>query len=115
MQVVTFETAKKLKEAGFPQPAFERGQIWCNSANYSLLITNVVPGQLMDYHVGSVHFEDRYADDDWIFAPSATDILQQLPSHLSLNYDTGEFWCGEEKDWNPAEACAAAWLALHKK
>lgn len=30
--MVNFETARALKEAGFPQPKFQFGQIWYNSS-----------------------------------------------------------------------------------
>ncbi|GAB4486619.1 MAG: hypothetical protein OHK0019_00600 [Saprospiraceae bacterium] len=104
--IVTFETARRLKEAGFPQPGMayftcffydENGEMWR-------------PGHLT-------------LNPD-IFAPTATDILEQLPSKWSLrHYDLeGEpvFSCAEKDadiymNPNPAEAAALAWLAINEK
>lgn len=30
MDITTYETSKRLKEAGFPQPEFQTGQLWYN-------------------------------------------------------------------------------------
>ena len=54
-----------------------------------------------------------FADGAYL-APTATDILRELGPGFDLSCDCGEFWCRDEKDWNPAEAAAAAWL-LRKK
>ena len=129
--VVTFETAKRLKEAGFPQPEPGLGQFWyngdstdlgvlcnCISANWKFTYSSV--GEKYDGTDGN------YTDDmlGCIFAPSATDILPDLICH-----DLGYYNDGDKEIWilfglnmeeiaqndNPAEAAAAAWLHLNEK
>lgn len=110
---VSFETAKRLKEAGYPQPErFAEHQ-----AFYRLSATVRT----------AVDLEPRIESET--FAPSATDILNQLPAH-SLRFNGDVFSCTEwdfsgSKEFeyevnkfkhpNPAEACAAAWLSVHEK
>jgi len=110
MNVVTFETAKRLKEAGFPQPKFY------NSWQYYYTISGllIVPGGGSPALVSET------------LAPSSTDILKKLGGICELSFrNTLSQW---QVSWvqnqfnteyfnhdNPAEACAAAWLAKNEK
>ena len=89
MQHVTFDTAKRLKEAGFPQMEPEFGQVWYDTNEMPCLIfegdsmKNVwtaCPGR--DYgqrvHVGTLK-------RNYTFAPTATDILRELPESFYLH------------------------------
>jgi len=112
MQVVSFETAKRLKKAGFP---------WVQK----------IPFEHFCYSISGFLFRYKGSQKDKkiYLAPSATDILKQLPSH-SLRFNGDVFSCVEWdlhsggyfeyelhsfKYENPAEACAAAWLAKNEK
>jgi len=106
--IVTFETAQRLKEAGFPQPNWSFGQYWYNKHSALFPFTNDI----------------RNAAKTWFFAPTATDILAQITGH-SLTFSIESGWhCffisrngviySDFQSDNPAEAAAAAWLQ-HKK
>ena len=105
MNFVTYETALRLKEAGFPQPEKERLQIWYNDKGVPSIILNIFLAR----------------PDLCVFAPTADDILRELGENYTLCYsmsDNGKEWfCDNTKheyeihsDENPAEACALAWF-----
>jgi hypothetical protein len=106
MTHVTFETAKRLKEAGLPQPKkTEKGQYWF--ANGELIL-----------FAGCEQVEVRMFEHDMVFAPTATDIMRHLPG-WALYYHEGvwccalvedEFVIAEFRSDNPAEAAAEAFL-----
>jgi hypothetical protein len=116
MDIVSFETAKRLKEAGFPQP------------------------QYIDFGFGYDDTGSRFTIqecqfpplgvDGMYFAPIATDIIFELnrswPSTYTIGYSmtSGSWQCIESavlqtylnKSWcdqSAAEASAAAWLSLN--
>lgn len=122
---VSFETASRLKAAGFPQPEPEAGQVW-REERYA----HIVIGEMEDGF--SVCFESRTGPwievvetlEGLVFAPTATDILAQLPSAANISKPfNAELWLcvyGENEDnWtesnNPAEAAALAWFEIHEK
>ena len=122
---VSFETASRLKAAGFPQPEPEAGQVW-REERYA----HIVIGEMEDGF--SVCFESRTGPwievvetlEGLVFAPTATDILPQLPSAANISKPfNAELWLcvyGENEDnWtesnNPAEAAALAWFEIHEK
>lgn len=115
MDIVTFETAKRLKDAGFPQPEPERGQAWYFDSNEEDLpgvVVDVAERRFMLVFGGTDPVEVRKSDrDHWLFAPTATDIMRQLPG-LPLVYDGPNF--GISGDWfsnlNPAELMAERYL-----
>ena len=124
--IVTFETAQRLKEAGFPQPEPERGQVWYNETGEEYFITNT-GGACVDYACGDYWYVDRsLSADGCVFAPTATDILQNLPIQYEMYYSEREgcFFthCRSDDGFivpfyyhiNPAEAAAAAWLELNQ-
>ena len=118
MKVVSFETAKRLKEAGFPQPQTFFGQIWHLRYNQRYVLIGTNEGHIAEH-------QDR------VFAPSATDILNHLRGNYRLSCSNFGWWCDRVEEWpdlahefrivacyndeNPAEACAAAWLFVHEK
>lgn len=107
--MVSFETAKRLKEAGFPQPKEREvctGNFWYD-----------VDGDLICYgHTVDEWGEMAYYNHEH-FAPVATDILIELGDY-HLEYFEGKFTCihksklvdTEFEHENAAEACALAWL-----
>lgn len=123
--VVTFETAKRLKEAGFPQPEICLNQGWYDQSGKLYRIIKWSESSQSD---DLVLIGDWLGDWDIIgqkeqfllFAPTATDIMRHLPGYqLTHNGETFVMFPpnDELRDWehdNPAEACAEAWLK-HKK
>lgn len=106
MNVVTFETAKRLKESGFPQP--DRFGQW--QAFYKL------SGDERRAFITEPRMEIE------TFAPSATDILKELGDDYCLHSNDGKWSCSvyeidsfQSKYDSPSEACAAAWLSIHEK
>jgi len=109
MQVVSFQTAKRLKEAGFPQPETYDTFDWYYSKTGFL----------------ANHFDSACVIESDIFAPSATDILKELGRgwHLCYKKESRSWECwyqtvggaSDKYHENPAEACAAAWLAKNEK
>ncbi len=139
--IVTFETAQRLKEAGFPQPEFEPGQIWHrknkegqNERQY--IVKNWLANRVfaIECATGSFYKDVVFNSKDltghnyamWskslVFAPTATDILRQMPGFSVLFLDNGNSagWtvlnhaneCFAFHEHNPAEAVAQAWLSL---
>ena len=126
---VTFETALKLKEAGFPQPnIISIGQM----TYYYDCPTAFVCDETQGYELGRSD----------VFAPRATDIMLQLPFNLYMQYDSeheifaiselnlfkgniGISYISEEDGFltgitvseyeNAAECAAEVWLKLNQK
>lgn len=119
MQHVTIETARRLKDAGFPQPVPQRGQVWYNNSGREYVITLSDNLGMCDYVTPSGHlWLGRGLNDGEVYAPTATDILQHLPGWClyfedwiwicSLKED--EFILAEYRNSNPAEAAAEAFF-----
>lgn len=129
MDIVSFETAKKLKAAGFPEPEFACWQVWYNALGIGTFLgRKVLIGEKMHfscYSLGSGRVMDMIVGhgDGTTFAPTVDDILLELPA-----YDIGYYTALEGKptfvvfDDNmervsgshcPAEAAALAWISLH--
>jgi exonuclease III len=124
--VVTFETARALKEAGFPQPDPEYLQVWYEEFN------PFVEGWSREdsrHIIGIGRFEIWHEDFDmseYYFAPTATDILRELPETSLISRIENDFQCRvmspdfrqrceyARRDTNPAQACAAAYLEINK-
>lgn len=119
MHTVTFETAKRLAEAGFPQPEHEhdKERFWYQRDGSLIFLGHTVDDHCEPIEGGSY------------FAPTATDILRELPGYalallLSYRHQTGEAWFCWDIDQaetffshptNPAEAAAEAWLYENDK
>ena len=136
--VASSETAVKLKEAGFPQPDIQIGQAWYNDFKEPSVIVqrdHEFKTQWAGCHLGTGAtgnmFKASEIKENCCFAPTATDILRELPDKV-LFWRVGDvFVCGVQmeseegydvikfeaayKHENPAEACALAWLKMNKK
>lgn len=109
---VSTETAIRLRDAGFPEPEFQFGQLWeTENGRDSAFVGTLSFHLLKQYHLKEI-----------VFRPTATDILAELGStyKLGLALD-GLWWCNNEGDFsknewlgNPAEAAALAWLKIHE-
>lgn len=102
--ITSFITSKLLEEAGFQKPAPDYGQVWYT--HYGS------PGSVTDL--------SKWSDNGEVFAPTATDILRELPG-WNLAYTTAlkwiVFWDAvslsepiQFRHDNPAEAAALAWF-----
>ena len=120
--IVSFETAKRLKEAGFPQ------HISNNDCWYAANGDCFLQWHGGDIWIGGEMPITREVDAPF-FAPTATDILVRLPDLTALyKWRHENVWCVDyqtqdpplltgtpHRHKNPAEACAEAWLKLNKK
>lgn len=120
----TFETAHRLKAAGFPQPKPAPGQVWIsqkyntNIDEYGIIIAGKITFESGEWNNLSVVKKGIYT-----YAPTATDILRELGLEYDLCYDDfHEMWiCYSNchrlrvtQTLNPAEACAIAWIAQNE-
>ena len=143
MNIVTFETARKLKEAGFPQPDPAFCQFWYigrSQASEPVFITGA-DKSLIYYAWGewsegvvpdasSVRNGQEFYGADPIFAPTVTHLLPPgcfLAREISYKTPSGERWVIYDRETmqvlnldnpdsdNAAESAAAAWLELNQK
>jgi hypothetical protein len=125
---VTYETALRLRAAGFPQPKPEAGQVWYDPYKTEMVITfvdewhvNLVP--LTEEVNFTEEYQRRHFPVPYLFAPGPAEILRELPDHVCGNNKSpqGGYWCGRIASVsasfheNLAEACAAEWLQIHNK
>lgn len=121
---VSFETATRMKAAGFPQPQPEFGQSWfvmwsvwqigvvgfiANRAWQDGLIRVAIESEAEKIY-GNKQFEN------FVYAPDVADILAEMPDtpfRYSKKYKA--FVCGAYEHENPAEASALAWLNINEK
>lgn len=130
--VVSFETAKALRDAGFPIPDIQIGQVWYNDLKEPSVIVqrdHEFKTQWAGCHLGTGAtgnmFKASEIKENCCFAPTATDIMKELGRHFSMSidyigwivrhHDLSEHGVGRHVHENPAEACALAWLELKKK
>lgn len=131
--VTTFETAQRLKAAGFPQPEIKVGQFWYNPDRELAAITHIQPvgfvfiGSLREVWSITQDAESDAAFNSYFYAPTTTDILRELGHEWDIGYtkqnsDFPNTWMvlHEYKSihfthTNPAEAAALAYLSLHEK
>ncbi len=126
---VTPETAKKLKEAGFLQPAPEPGQVWYDATGAAHVVGLRMDGRLhfIALSTGHIRWISEGKEAGFIYAPTASDILRELGELSALLYENNRFIVGglnihgefiggiPQLTDNPAEACAEAWLAQSAK
>jgi len=130
--ILSYETAVRLKEAGFPQPEPENGQFWYNPDFGPFLVGKLwmVDGRLRNIFypdTGKVVNKEIRLFPDCVFAPTATDILREM-TDVSLRYSEREdcFWVScwraaydsgaiRQTNINSAEAAAQAWLIISEK
>ena len=126
--IVTLETALRLRDAGFPQPTPEFGQEWYNR-EYGLFVVGFIDAPyaratIIYNNRPSVFSKNLPNFSGCAFAPTATDILQQLRDGSKIIIMDKKFLCyspdfehgidhpGTPINDNPAEAVAEAWLSL---
>lgn len=124
--VVSFETAKALRDAGFLQPKPEPGQFWYDDTKRLFVIaavgTTSVTGMWIERGTA---FQSKMNEFD-VFAPTATDILEHLGRHFTTSKDSETNWIVRHHDLsengkpicthgNHAEASAKMWLQVNKK
>ena len=127
---VTFETAVRLKEAGFPQPKPDFGQVWHNPDFGLFVVGAIIEGAaLIFYEDGDYIFKKEVPFfQECAFAPTATDILRELPGCIlsvedfyrdtlvvGLFYEVWKTGRLLSDHANPAESAADAWLKLNPK
>jgi len=131
--ILSFETAVRLKEAGFPQPAPEAGQFWYNPNIGVFLVGKLwmVDGRLRNIFypdTGKVVNKEIRLFVNFVFAPTATDILREMPGCIlavenlykemaivGVYYEVWKTGRLLSDHVNPAEAAAEAWLKLNEK
>lgn len=117
MNTTIFETAKALRDAGFPQPERAPGQFWYNQKGL-LHVVFIEGGEGRCFL--SVDDGDAWpcVDEGYIFAPQAHDILAQVPG-CDIGYypENSDGWVsfydyGEttNEDKNPHELAAKLYL-----
>ena len=120
MQHATFDTAKRLKEAGFPQPSPEFGQVWWHpesETNAVLINSDRSDGRCL--FMDAEGFRLFMKLEDLIFAPTDADILLQMPDgHALTRVNQDMFICIEGEplmgtdgcEYDVAEAAAIDWF-----
>jgi len=126
---VTYETALRLRAAGFPQPEPKAGQMWYDPYDVEHIVTSVD-----EWHVNLaplsevVNYTEEFDYPDfpgvWHFAPGPAEILLKLGPDFQIGVQWKRFWCGriagESGEYathseSMAEACAQKWLLIHEK
>lgn len=114
MNHVTFETAVRLKEAGFPQPELTHvlGHIFYDRLGRKYM---AVWQDNEDSNILMQPYLHNYSDlkNPMVFAPTATDILRELPDYWFVSASTTDPHGLYQTCIDP-EDMAAAWLALHE-
>ncbi len=137
--IVSYETAVRLKVAGFPQPTPEAGQWWHNP-DFGLFVVGAKwfadNREYKIFYPGTgksvLKSEARFLE--CAFAPTATDILREMPNYFYIRkykHQTNDIqmfsiFCEEQTadddllqiakgvSQNPGEAAAEAWLKLNE-
>jgi len=129
--IITYKTAVRLKNAGFPQPEPEAGQFWYLQSGIIAWVAKKRPFDqfLLCDELGEP-FIAMYLvfGEDLVFAPTATDILRELKSDFDLSGLEDGNWMVIKRATadqltpiaylvhdSPAESAAAAWLKIHEK
>ena len=128
--IVSYETAVRLKEAGFPQPQPGAGQWWHNP-DFGLFVVGIKWfADNREYRIfypgtGKSVLKSEAMFLKCAFAPTATDILRELRDGSNIGIMGKRFLCyspdfehgidhpGTPINDNPAEAVAEAWLKLN--
>lgn len=130
--IISFETAKELKEAGFPQPEPAIGQVWYGTiggqSDINLIVRRSPNGDrpFIDSY-GNYHGQESFKKFG-IYAPTVDDLLRELPDHQLCYSVSGSFWCQKPDHLGSAiigfsshskadslvEACAMEWIKLNK-
>lgn len=114
MDVVSFETAKRLKGAGFPQPAPDRGQLWYR--NGTLYFARAFSGgdvKISRFNAGYDDWVTKRAFESFVYAPCVVDLLRHLPGLPVVCDGNGIFAVSGDftGDESLPELLAKCWLA----
>lgn len=128
--IITYKTAVRLKNAGFPQPEPEAGQLWYLQSGIIAWVAKKRPFDqfLLCDELGEP-FIAMYLvfGEDLVFAPTATDIFRKLPRYSSIQmveYEGSAMPVCEAIINNAyqsfieesiIESAAAAWLKTNEK
>lgn len=126
--IISFETAVKLKQAGFPQPLPEVGQVWYSLVRGDTVINMLVLKRQLD-HSSPEYFKDSFGNRHYIevfdkfgiYAPTVGDLLKEMPDcRLSyykdlfravyLNMEATDNVHQVESNEHSVEACAKLYL-----
>lgn len=131
--IISFETAVKLKEAGFPQPVPQVGQVWYGLirgySEINMIVSVKDKDIFIDIH-GNHHLQEAF-DKFGTYAPTVGDLLKELPDwELSYapailcsivpsinpfvisNYDYDDMEKRSFSGDSAVDACAIAYLKL---
>lgn len=133
--VVSFETARALKDAGFPQPEPEAGQVWYDIYEYKYMILDDPIGPHGNITSVWVFPDDSqfavttsiFLKDHCVFAPTVTDILSELGDNYGIfagcnsPFTVAKVNTYREVEYlrysyntNPAESGAAEYIKIKK-
>lgn len=126
--ITTPNTSKRLKAAGFPQPKYKRGQFWYDADGIEFMVFGF-NGETISgtYLQRGGYFGGGKVDKGDCFAPTAADILKELPDNTLLIIQQNAtpeneiiFDCMTDmhvhsRNVNSAEAAAKAYLSIHEK
>lgn len=117
--IITFETAVRLKEAGFPQPAPEVGQVWYNNDFGPFFVGKLWMADrrlrnIFYPNTGKVVNKEIRLFPDFVFAPTATDIIRMIPDYELLSFATQDrvLFIDTITD---VQTLAAMWLGQHSQ
>lgn len=122
--VVSFETAKRLKEAGFLQKLESVSFAYCQGHNWHETELQLIhEDNDTNWTLGNDYSEKP--NESWISAPTAQELVDQLPKPIALNiYSDGrvsvshagenDFIKSVPKEVSMTEALAHLWLKLHE-
>ena len=136
MDIVSFETAKRLKDAGFPQPDSGFPHVWYAISDFLGAdgklhetfgtVISMLGYMAMEYVVPLAFNESVEIGNgkykEFFYAPSATDILKQLPDGIALyRVNQDMFYCGKTVPlpgftpclYSAAESAAHYWIAMY--
>lgn len=90
MEHSSYELSVQLRDAGFPQPVFQRGQTWFKdgAGPGSMRLITHADEQIVRYTFADGQFQSSFPPQDaegWVYAPTALDILKKLPGWYALH------------------------------
>jgi len=89
---VSFETAVRLKEAGFPQPEPHYRQVWYTSDGVDCFTLGRKNPQGRFWADDKILKPDFHTSPDVVFAPTTTDILQEIYSFFPASAGGAWYW-----------------------
>jgi len=117
--ITTFETAVRMKEAGFPQPTPEAGQ-WRYNPDFGPFFVgrrSFIDGRNRNIfypETGKVFDKAEAEFSGCVYAPTATDILRMMPDYELLSFATQDPVLFIDTITDVA-ALAAMWLGQNPK